>query len=283
MIKYLTLMLCIANCSLNCLELDIYQAIFDAECENLTIPEEHDYRISTLNKYGYMFTKFDPTVDRFLKLIENNLKQTFFEVGGAYGNVAEKALEKGIEKYYLNDCEERHLKSFARKLYKEGKTHLFPALHLIPGRCPDEVSMPSNSFDAILVNKVLHFFSPQTIDAFVEWLNDLLKPGGKVFVLTISPFYKGHEELLKDYQKQKEEGARFPGYCSRYETSHSGEQYPSEARPASLLFMEIDTLKDLFVQHGFQIEEEFKLAIINSDNSEWRAGNDMVGIIAHKP
>lgn len=282
MIKYLTLMLCIANCSLNCLELDIYQAIVDAERANLTIPAEHDYRIPTLNKYGYMFTKFDPIVESFLKMIENNPKQTFFEVGGAYGNVAEKALEKGIENYYLNDCEERHLKSFARKLNEEGKIHLFPALHLILGRCPEEVILPPSSFDAILVNKVLHFFSPQTIDAFVEWLHDKMKSGGRVFVLTISPFYKGHEELLKDYQKQKKEGVRFPGYCPIYEESHPGQQYPSEACPTSLLFMEIETLKDLFVQHGFQIEEEFKLAIINSDNSEWRAGNDMVGIIAHK-
>lgn len=282
MIKYLATILCAANFAVNGVELDISQAISDAEFQKLTIPEEHEYRIPTLNHYGYMFTKFDPIVERFLQLIEKNPNQTFFEVGGAYGNVAEIALEKGIENYYLNDCEERHLKSFARKLKENGKTYLYQALHLISGRCPEDVVITASSFDAILVNKVLHFFTPETIDTFVQWLNDAMKPGGEVFVLTISPFYKGHAELQKDYQKKKEEGVRFPGYCSMYNESNPAQKYPSVARPTSLLFMELDTLKSLFLQHGFQIEEEFELAVINSDNPEWRPGKDLVGIIAHK-
>ncbi len=282
MIKYLVTILCAANFVVNGVELDISQAISDAELQNLTIPEEHEYRIPTLNHYGYMFTKFDPIVERFLQRIEENPNQAFFEVGGAYGNVAEIALEKGIENYYLNDCEERHLKSFARKLKENGKMHLFQGLHLISGKCPEDIVITESSFDAILVNKVLHFFTPETVDTFVQWLNDAMKPGGKVFVLTISPFYKGHEELLKDYQKKKEEGFRFPGYCSMYNQSNPAQKYSSEARPTSLLFMELDTLKLLFLQHGFQIEEEFELAVINSDNPEWRPGKDLVGIIAHK-
>ena len=56
-----------------------------------------------------------------------------------------------------------------------------------------------------------------------------------------------------------------------------------ETRPIHLLFMELSALKELFLQHGFQIEEEFELAIIDHDSPEWRAGRDMVGIIAYKP
>lgn len=269
-------------CAINGAELNISKVIVDAEFQKLTIPPEHAYRIPTLNQYGYMFTKFDPIVERFLQSIEKQPKQVVFEVGGAYGNVAEAALEKGVEYYGLNDCEECHLKSFIKKLKENGKTHLFESLHLIAGRCPGDVALVDNSCDGILVNKVLHFFSPETIDVFVRWLRNGLKPGGKAYVLTISPFYKGHAELFVDYAEKKQEGVRFPGYCSTYGESKPGQSYESEARPASLLFMELDTLKNLFVQHGFQIEEEFELAIIDSDNSEWSHGKDMAGIIAKK-
>ncbi|MBS0624936.1 MAG: class I SAM-dependent methyltransferase [Verrucomicrobia bacterium] len=279
---YITTILCASSCVGNALELDISQAISDAEAQKLTIPEESEYRVPTLNQYGYMFTKFDPIVERFLHLIESNPEQPFFEVGGAYGNVAEAALEKGAKNYGLNDCEERHLKSFAKKLQDQGKTELFQALHLISGRCPEDVKIGPNSLEAMLVNKVLHFFSPETIDTFVQWIYEGLKPNGRVFVMTISPFYKGHQDLLAAYQTKKETGIRFPGYCSQFRESKAAQKYEEETRPASLLFMELDTLKQLFIQHGFQIEEEFELAIIDQDNHEWMPGQDMVGIIAQK-
>lgn len=50
MIKYIATILCTTNCT--AVELDISQAISDAEVQNLMIPEEHDYRVPTLNHYG---------------------------------------------------------------------------------------------------------------------------------------------------------------------------------------------------------------------------------------
>ena len=71
-------------------------------------------------------------------------------------------------------------------------------------------------------------------------------------------------------------------YRSMYKESKFAQTMELEARPVTLLFMELGALKDLFLQHGFQIEETFELAFIDSENSEWRPGKDAVGIIAHK-
>lgn len=126
--------------------------------ENVTIPEARAFRIATLNQYGYMFTKFDPLTKRLLAEVQQNPNLSIFEVGGAYGNVAEAALELGVNQYHLNDYEPRHLQAFANKIQQEGKSHYFSSLSLIPGKCPDEVKIADNSYDVILVNKVLHFF-----------------------------------------------------------------------------------------------------------------------------
>lgn len=249
---------------------------------DLKIPEENRFRVPTMNRFGYMFTKFDPIVDKWLESLTQNPDQILFEVGGAYGNVANAALEKGIKKYYLNDCEEKHLKIFVQQLKENKKEHLFSSLEIIPGRCPDDIKLRDNCLDAILVNKVLHFFTPDNIDSFVEWIRKGLKIGGLVYIFTISPFYKGHEEILIGYEERKFKGIRFPGWCASCEKMDIGKIYNPHVRPISLLYMEMSTLKELFQKHGFQIMEEFNLAIINEKNPEWRPGKDMAGIIAKK-
>lgn len=280
MILFLSLFFILS--SLESKEHPIAAAASASKNQKLAIPEERAYRIPTLNNYGYMFTKFDPLTKLLLKKIQQDPNISIFEVGGAYGNVAEAALELGIKRYDLNDIELRHLQAFANKLQKEGKHHFFSSLSLIPGRCPDEVKIASNSYDAILVNKVLHFFTPDTIDSFILWLRNGLKANGKVYILTISPFYKGHESLLKSYNEKQALKERFPGYCPSYHASEPGKLYPQQARPNSLLFMELETLKNLFIQHGFSIENEYELSIIDSKTSEWSSGKDMVGIVATK-
>lgn len=262
--------------------LDVNQVLEEIQIGDLRIPEESQFRVPTMNHFGYMFTKFDPIVDRWLESIRKNPGQVLFEVGGAYGNVAKAALEKGIQKYYLNDCEEKHLKIFVQQLKEDKKEHLFSSLELVVGRCPDDVRLRDNSLDAILVNKVLHFFTPDNIDSFVEWMRRGLKIGGLAYVFTISPFYKKHREILSGYEKRKNEGDRFPGWCSSCEKMDVGKVYNPLVCPVSLLYMEMSTLKELFQGHGFQIVEEFDLAIINEENPEWGPGNDMAGIIAKK-
>jgi hypothetical protein len=250
--------------------------------DDLKIPEENRFRVPTMNRFGYMFTKFDPIADKWLESLTKNPDQILFEVGGAYGNVAQAALERGIKKYYLNDCEEKHLKIFAQQLKENKKESLFSSLELIPGRCPDDVTLRDSCLDAMLVNKVLHFFTPDNIDSFVEWIRKGLKIGGLVYIFTVSPFYKGHEEILIGYEERKVKGIRFPGWCSSCEEMDIGKIYNPDVRPISLLYMEMSTLKELFQRHGFQIMEEFDLAIINEENPEWRPGKDMAGIIAKK-
>lgn len=270
------------SCVLEPKGLDVSRVLEDVQFTDLKIPEEKRFRVPTMNQFGYMFTKFDPIVDRWLESVMKNPSQVLFEVGGAYGNVARAALEQGIKKYYLNDREEKHLKIFARQLKEDKKEHLLPSLELILGRCPDDVKLRDNCLDAILVNKVLLFFTPDNIDSFVEWIRKGLKIGGLVYIFTISPFYKGHEEILSEYEARKKRGIRFPGWCSSCEKMDVHKIYDPLVRPTSILYMEMSTLKELFNRHGFQIVEEFNLAIINEDNPEWRPGKDMAGIIAKK-
>ena len=179
-----------SSCVLKPKGLDISQVVEEIPFRDLKIPEEARYRVPTMNRHGYMFTKFDPVTNRWLESIRKNRDQVLFEVGGAYGNVATAALEKGVKKYYLNDFEEKHLTIFANQLKQNKKEHLFSSVELIVGRCPDEVKLKDNCLDAILANKVLLFFTPDNIDFFVEWMRNGLKVGGCVYILPLVLFIR---------------------------------------------------------------------------------------------
>ena len=257
-------------------------SLLDEEEEGYAIPEAKEFMVPTLNRHGFMFAKFDPLVERLLLSIEQNPDQAVFEVGGAYGNVAEAALKRGIKEYYLNDFEMRHLLAFARKMKRSGEDSFLSSIRLILGRCPEDVFLQEGAFDAILLNKVLHFFTPDTIDEFVRWVRKGLKIGGRVFVFNVSPFLAWDAPLLGDYYKKQKQGVRFPGYCSHYGESIAALKYEESVRPHHILFMEIETLKDLFQEHGFSIEEQFQLSYNSDLDSSWIPGNEMVGVIAVK-
>lgn len=249
----------------------------------LSLPQEKGFKIATLNRYGYMFTRFDPLVERLLESIEENPDQVVFEVGGAYGNVAEAALELGVRKYYLNDCEEKHLKVFLNRMQQRGKQHLLRSLEMVLGRCPEEVHLEEKSYDALLVNKVLHFFTPETIDVFVEWMRKALKKGGKAYIFLASPFLPGDAPLLAEYEAAKGRGERFPGYFPNYGSSDASQWIEAEARPTSVLYMEIDTLTELFQDHGFHVDETFEVGFKEEQDPPWCPGIGMVGVIISKP
>ena len=264
------------------IELDAAQVFREAEACGAFIPSAEKEKIATRNRHGYMFTKFDPLVDSFLESIRAKRCRTVFEVGGAYGNVAEAALELGVDHYYFNDREVQHIQAFVRRLHMSGKETLVSRLHLLLGSCPEDVRIPSCAFDAILVNKVLHFFTPDTIDGFVRWLKKGLMPQGRVYVFNISPFLVGHDDLLDEYYQNKHAGSRFPGYFPEYDKSSSALTIDEVARPERLLFMELDTLEQLFLDHGFTIEQSFQLTYKEETTPAWQEGKDMVGIIASK-
>ena len=55
-------------------------------------------------------------------------------------------------------------------------------LTLLPGALPHEISgLPPRSFDAILICRVLHFFTGEKIEESLQLLSKLLTLGGKIY------------------------------------------------------------------------------------------------------
>jgi SAM-dependent methyltransferase len=203
-----------------------------------------DVLIPTLNGYGYMLEKPDFLSKEFIKFSSEN--SPVLDIGCAYGNVAIQCLKKGGIVYAVDLLEEHIflLRSLA-------PVNLLKNLFTFAGRFPDIPSVEPNFFSGILASGVLHYLRPDDLLPAFKRVFDLLKPGGKFFFMTSTPYIKLFESFYPEYLKRLEKGDPYPGYII------DPGQYAPERRenlPETLILMNKDNVRFLLKESGFKIE-----------------------------
>lgn len=254
--------------------------------EGLTLPEVSEAlgaRFPTLNKMGLMTNFVDEISNAF---IENSLSEDccVFEVGAAYGNIALEALQRGCENYIVNDLDERHLKILARRIF-EHSSALLNKIKFIAGAYPRDINLEDNSVDFMLISRVLHFFSPQEIEATVLDIKRILKKNGKIFIICNSPYNKSFINFIPDFEIAKKNKKRFPGYVKNRENYVNRELYDSATIDSlysgQFTYFDIDSFAEFFNNNDFIIEHACYIPY-EKDNILSLDGRESVGAIIVK-
>ena len=149
---------------------------------------------------------------------------------------------------YCNDIDARNLAVIHNRFVKNiPDTNQLARLNLLPAAFPYELAaIPSAYFDAILICRVLHFFSGETILQSMQLASTWLKPGGKIFVVCETPYLKNWQAFMPEFAKRVADGHVWPGEI------HEPAKYESSGRAASLPafvhWQTIETLLRLFAQ-----------------------------------
>ncbi|MBL0941236.1 MAG: class I SAM-dependent methyltransferase [Alphaproteobacteria bacterium] len=261
-----------------------------AKIEEIDLPSpEEDGRIQTLNLKGAMAPTFDLMTQAFLNNIQG---KRALEIGAAYGNVLLESLKRECAHYTANDLDTRHLMIAALRISQDDTLQhlsLNEILDFYPGSYPDQVKVKSSAYDAILCTRVLHFFPPLLFNRAIEDFYRALKPGGKVYILAITPYVKFYESFIPEYEKRKEAGVEHPGYVNSL-LPYVNRELVQELKVRNLIneeepFMFLDTtyLSEKFSKIGFIIEKCSELAL-NFKSRMWQYdGREHVGLIAQKP
>lgn len=183
---------------------------------------------------GFTTTPCDPVSQKFLKYSEEIARTggAILEIGAAFGVTSLQALAKGAT-VYCNDIDAKNL-AVVRSRYIEGieessVTGDDSSLVLVPGEFPDELSgLPKNFFDAILICRVMHFFTGAQIEKSLRSLSSFLKPGGRIYVVCETPFLKNWQKFIPEYEKRLLEAVQWPGEIS------NPAEFESSGRAASL-------------------------------------------------
>lgn len=202
-------------------------------------PEKTGIFIKTNNPFGgFTTTPCDTYSQKFIEYAGTIAKKEgrVLEIGAAFGAASLQALSQGAT-VFCNDVDPQNLAVVRNRYLQEAKDSLNSItgddkkLVLIPGSFPNELTgLPQGFFDAILICRVLHFFTGSVIDQSLKLMASILKPGGKLFVVCETPFLKNWQRFIPEFVKRVAAGAEWPGEITNpaeFESSGRSTALPS--------------------------------------------------------
>lgn len=200
------------------------------------------------------------------------------DIGAAFGVATIPALEKGANVVAV-DLSMDHLSMLEENTplpYQESLTTK-------QGRFPD-VTLPTAPVSAVYLSQVLPFLSPDEIVKGAQTIYDWLAPGGKVFIVSFTPFLAHVADYIPVYQQKKKQGERFAGYITDL-PKYCSNQDIAQQLPSAINHVDEDDLRFAFTKAGFDI---LQLETFGDENQDLPEGikydnRERVGLIAQKP
>lgn len=247
-------------------------------------------RAPTVNAMGYIFYELTPVAQQFISQ-EAKSNKSLFEVGCGFSNVSIAALKQGVGNYIASDLAEEHLavlmcrmqKAFGNDLKKK-----LSSLKLLKAHAPEELPFYNREFDAIIIDKVLHFLTPKEFDDVVTWMRKSLKNSGKIYITINSINNKIYtDETRAIYHKRVKSGIEHHGYFSNIYDYINPEILKENANlflPNSMLIFTITDLCKLFEAQGFKVSHKFLMQLVKNETPHWmevpEGEEEFIGIIA---
>lgn len=208
---------------------------------------------------GFTTTPCDPVSQQFIEhasLVASKGGKVL-EIGAAFGAATLEAIAKGAT-VFCNDIEPENLavvrKRFNETAQEECETITGDCnqLILIPGELPNElIGLPEKSFNAILICRVLHFFTGTKIEESLAQMSKLLVPEGKIYIVCETPYLKNWQRFIPEFNQRVEKEIEWPG-----EIEEPG-KYESSGRASSLPkfvhWITKEILERSLVRAGFSI------------------------------
>lgn len=227
--------------------------------------------IPTLNNTGWMTETLDDYSRAFTEYA-GTVTQECLDIGCAYGVATLPALANGA-RILASDLEPRHLEILAERVPQTDRGRYRSQ----PGRLPD-VEFPAGSFGAILCARTLHFLLAGDIELTVRKMFDWLVPGGRVFLVTDSPYVGPWWKSAPEYERRKREGCPWPGFVSNYAAllppGTDTTKHPNFIHP-----LDPDILRRVTGAAGFEVLEAGFL----QGGGKAATGREHAGVIARKP
>ncbi len=241
--------------------------------DDLKMPDPiEDGKIPTLNKTGYMTSD---QCNLSLKFIEDAGKATLpvLDIGAAYGITTLPALKLGAQ-VIANDIDTRHL----LLLREQALPKFWERLTLNRYQFPQFTNFPNESLDIILINRVSHFLTPDEMEETLQKAFKWLTPGGRLYIITMSPHHYLLERFLPVYNQRVHNKVIWAGDIPNM---HDYAPDLKHQIPQYLHVMDSHSLGAAIKLKGFKIIEESLFDYGHTDIKKAN-GKGYYGVIAEK-
>ncbi|MFE0729509.1 amino acid adenylation domain-containing protein [Streptomyces antibioticus] len=233
--------------------------------------------VATLNRTGVMVERLIPYSEEFAKYAGDSGGEAL-DLGCAYGVASIAALERGARVVAL-DMEQKHLDILGQRVNDEARQRL----SLRQGMLPD-VDFEAGRFTAVHASRVMHFLAPDDFRLTLRKMYDWLRPGGKVFLSSDSPYFGYWASKAADYEARRDVGDPWPGYiddvAAHFKAAHV------VGGPPLINAIDPEVFRRECEAAGFVVERAGFFGAVGVDRESYGApAPDMehVGVIARKP
>lgn len=236
------------------------------------LPEVPVNPVSTLNSQGYMLTCLHEVSMAFVDY-SAIASGPVLDIGTAYGFVALEALKRGAS-VIANDLELRHLEDLHKRVPESDLERISYAI----GRIPGEVTFSPDSLGAVLASGVLHYLSPPDFSLAIHNIATWLKPNGKFFLATPSPYTNFYQKFFSTFKKNQRLNEPWPGYIE--DASKILPEFFDNV-PKSVYLMDEDFITESLEESGFIIED-LDFFDITLPTAQFSKQTNVLGVVARK-
>ncbi|KTD66771.1 putative Methyltransferase [Legionella steelei] len=209
---------------------------------------------------GFTTTPCDPVSQQFIEHAALSAKNggKVLEIGAAFGAATLEAIANGAT-VFCNDIDPENLAVVRQRFLEtteessDSLTGDSGKLILVPGELPNElIGLPEKHFDAILICRVLHFFSGSKIEESLALLAKLLAPKGKIYIVCETPFLRNWQRFLPEFNRRVEDNEEWPGEIAepaKYESSGRASSLPKFVH-----WITKEVLDRSLIKAGFSVE-----------------------------
>lgn len=200
------------------------------------------------------------------------------DMGAAYGRATFAALEAGAT-VIACDIEPQHIAALKQNVPAQCASRLTTK----QGQFPQDFDFEEGTIDAIYTSHLLNFLSPDDLDMAVDKVTKWLKPGGKWFICSYTPFLKLLTRFAPVFEQRKLDGVRWPGYMEKVR-NYTDDPVFLENLIESLYMVDTDSLQKVLTQNGYQIERANYISAQDAKIPEmmWLDGREWCAVIAQK-
>jgi SAM-dependent methyltransferase len=199
----------------------------------------------TNNQHGFTY-HLSPFGKAFVSYAKES-KFPVVDIGCAFGVASIPALESGAEVISI-DVESTHL----QKLVENAPAHLHNRLTTMQARFPN-VEFPDETIGAVYMSQVLPFLTGEEIEAGFKKIYNWLVPGGKIFVVSFTPYIDHVSSYIPVYETKKSNNIPWAGYIQDL-SKYSHDPNISRNLPNQINHIDKEDLERVCSKANFNIE-----------------------------
>lgn len=211
-------------------------------------PIENGMMMPTLDRQGWIWLYKDEVAELYVGFASET-KGLMLEIGAGYGHIVLEVLKKGARVIAV-DVSQGQLEIIKSRTAASGLS----GLEVIKAEFPEELDLPAESIDGVLISRVFHFFSGERIRQSLRMVHSWLRTGGKIFIVNDSVYRTIFKELIPRYENNVADGMEWPGWVDNVRKFIPRSRLDPNTQPLAMNLTDPGIWRRELVLAGFEVE-----------------------------